>query len=115
MYYNEYRFDEEDYNNNSCTAWTDNAGHCNHMQKGYQNIVIMLDGENGLKSFVVHNHTIIAGRYTNTEEGITRIYIEVQRPNITWPGMSKVFDIPMSEDWRNYLPGWIVKYFQQGV
>lgn len=115
MYYKEFRFDEKDYNNNSCTAWTDNAGHCNHLQKGYQNIVVMLDGEEGLRSFVAPNHTIYAGRYTNTKEGITRIYIEVQRPNITWPGFSKVFDIPATEDWKKCLPGWIVKYFQQGV
>lgn len=115
MYYNEYRFNEKDYNNNNCTTWTDNAGHCNHLQKGYQDIVVMLDGEEGLCSFVAPNHTIYAGRYTNTEEGVTRIYIEIERPNVTWPGVSKVFDIPMSEDWRDHLPGWIVKYFQQGV
>ena len=85
---------------------------CSHLQKSFQELVIRIDDENGTITRLSPSHLLVAGRFVY--KGQTRVYLEVQRPDTTWPGVNKVYDVKPGESWLDYLPACVRKYFEKG-
>ena len=85
---------------------------CSHLQKSFQELVIRIDDENGTITRLSPSHLLVAGRFVY--KGQTRVYMEVQRPDATWPGVSKIYDVKPGESWLDYLPTFVRKYFEKG-
>ena len=85
---------------------------CFHLEKSFQELVIRIDDENGTITRLSPSHLLVAGRFVY--KGQTRVYLEVQRPDATWPGVNKVYDVKPGESWLDYLPAFVRKYFEKG-
>ena len=85
---------------------------CFHLKKSFQELVVRIDGEDGTITRLSPNHLLWACRFVYN--GQARVYLEVRRPDATWPGVNKVYDVKPGESWLDYLPACVRKYFEKG-
>lgn len=86
---------------------------CFHLKKSFQELVVRIIDEDGTLARLSPNHLLVAGRFVY--KGQTIAYLEVQRPDATWPGaINKVYDVKPGESWLDYLPTFVRKHFEKG-
>ena len=85
---------------------------CSQIKKSFHELVVQIDDEDGTITRLSPSHLLVAGRFVY--KGQTRVYLEVQRPDATWPGVNKVYDVKPGESWLDYLPACVRKYFEKG-